>query len=598
MSFLARRLVSKKKLRFQEDGFDLDLSYITKRVIAMGFPSEGREGLFRNPLQEVQRFLERYHPGAYHVYNLCSEREYASAGAFGGKYSRFPFDDHQPPPLRLLARFCEHAATHLAASPANVVVPHCKAGKGRTGLVICALLVHTGQSATAEEAMSYFGNQRTSNGKGVTIPSQRRYVKYYERMRAHGAPPPRPLRVRKLVATAPGVSNLLVVAWWRADDWTGLEDATPRPLFSTASSSGPGFQKVSARASNGRVEIDLPDNLRAVRGDIKLGFYDGKTAKDKCIFYTWFNTAFVGDDFTLDFKHKDLDKVKKSLSASGVGVRVTLAPPPGVVVEPQARLSEDVSAQPTRLKLDEVAAVSLEGSSSEIGSSAWALSPDAPSRAGALPRTTPLPQDSSGAPTTLFDASRVERITTVGSTEGARESAGDDLDDVYEPTPTSRVAEPAAAVAAAPAGPRAQPSLPPPEVPPPLDAGRDADIDTSINRLQTELREERARVLEHTAARERLQQELQTVHTEMAGMRLNSIRDGSTVMPPPREDAATAPAASAALERLQEAISAMHVLMASLQQEHDANTQLHAQVQALIATFAAPGPTPASARVR
>ena len=105
-------------------------------------------------------------------------------------------------------------------------------------------------------------------------------------------------------------------------------------------------------------------------------------------------------------------------------------------------------------------------------------------------------------------------------------------------------------------------------------------------------------MLEHTAARERLQQELQTVHTEMAGMRLNSIRDGSTVMPPPREDAATAPAASAALERLQEAISAMHVLMASLQQEHDANTQLHAQVQALIATFAAPGPTPASARVR
>jgi hypothetical protein len=32
--------VSKKKLRFQTGGYDLDLSYITERVIAMGFPSK------------------------------------------------------------------------------------------------------------------------------------------------------------------------------------------------------------------------------------------------------------------------------------------------------------------------------------------------------------------------------------------------------------------------------------------------------------------------------------------------------------------------------------------------------------------------------
>jgi hypothetical protein len=38
---LARNLVSKQKRRFTQDGFDLDLSYITESIIAMGIPSQG-----------------------------------------------------------------------------------------------------------------------------------------------------------------------------------------------------------------------------------------------------------------------------------------------------------------------------------------------------------------------------------------------------------------------------------------------------------------------------------------------------------------------------------------------------------------------------
>lgn len=38
---LLRSLVSKKKKRFVEDGFDLDLTYITPRIVALGFPSTG-----------------------------------------------------------------------------------------------------------------------------------------------------------------------------------------------------------------------------------------------------------------------------------------------------------------------------------------------------------------------------------------------------------------------------------------------------------------------------------------------------------------------------------------------------------------------------
>jgi hypothetical protein len=66
-----RGLVSMKKIRFQRGGFDLDLTYITPQLIAMGFPSKGREAIYRNPRSAVHRFFATYHPGQVRVYNLC-----------------------------------------------------------------------------------------------------------------------------------------------------------------------------------------------------------------------------------------------------------------------------------------------------------------------------------------------------------------------------------------------------------------------------------------------------------------------------------------------------------------------------------------------
>jgi len=72
-------LVSKQKKRFELDGYNLDLTYITEKIIAMGFPAESIESIYRNSMSEVVRFFNYRHSGHYRIYNLCSERKYNHA---------------------------------------------------------------------------------------------------------------------------------------------------------------------------------------------------------------------------------------------------------------------------------------------------------------------------------------------------------------------------------------------------------------------------------------------------------------------------------------------------------------------------------------
>ncbi len=54
----------------------------------------------------------------------------------------FPFDDHNCPPLQLVAAFCQSAYLWLKGDLENVVVVHCKAGMARTGLMVTSLLLY------------------------------------------------------------------------------------------------------------------------------------------------------------------------------------------------------------------------------------------------------------------------------------------------------------------------------------------------------------------------------------------------------------------------------------------------------------------------
>eukprot|EP00762_Andalucia_godoyi_P007622 ANDGO_00848.mRNA.1 Phosphatidylinositol 3 len=304
-----RSLVSQNKTRFTQDGFDLDLTYITPNIIAMGFPSSGAEAIYRNKLEDVKQFLDSYHPTAYRVYNLCQERGYPSE-KFEKRCEVFPFEDHNAPPMTYLLRFCKSVEEWLATHPNNVVAIHCKAGKGRTGLMISAFLLYSKNAATAEEALYFFDRVRTADGKGVTIPSQRRYVKYFEMVLSN----PEKYNVDKPPVLLLNKVRMLTVP--RCD-----RDGCCEPHFELLTHRKVVYTSRGVFADRkftfGRdTEIDFDELPLAVCGDVKLQFYH----RNEKTFHFWFNTCFVSteekkltltkdeiDKACKDSKHKDYD---------------------------------------------------------------------------------------------------------------------------------------------------------------------------------------------------------------------------------------------------------------------------------------------------
>ncbi|KAL0214339.1 hypothetical protein P9112_006523 [Eukaryota sp. TZLM1-RC] len=173
-----RSMVSKTHRRYQDGEFDLDLTYVTPSIIAMGFPAAGLQSAWRNDLTQVSQMLNKYHPNHYMLFNL-SEMTYHYE-AFGDCVLEFGFPDHHPPTLSQLFSIVSSMHQWLKVDPLNVAVVHCKAGKGRTGVVISSYLLFSRHVSSSEDALLAFASARSCASVGVQNPSQVRYVKYFE----------------------------------------------------------------------------------------------------------------------------------------------------------------------------------------------------------------------------------------------------------------------------------------------------------------------------------------------------------------------------------------------------------------------------------
>ncbi|KAK9744804.1 C2 domain of PTEN tumor-suppressor protein [Popillia japonica] len=315
MSNMIKGFVSKRRNRYKGDGFNLDLTYITDHIIAMGFPASSIEGVYRNNIDDVVRFLETKHKNHYKIYNLCSERSYDTT-KFHNRVEIFPFDDHNPPKIELIKPFCMNVQEWLKSHKDNVAVVHCKAGKGRTGTMICCYLLHSGDFSNAEEALNYYGNKRTQDRKGVTIPSQLRYVHYYAQiMQEHLTYKPEILYIQKIKLEPPPYFAGGQGSVCFAISQQNLKETDGKCCQQCVKLHKSETYEVK-RCNVFTIELSV---CTPISGDVKVEFYNKKLTKEKQ-FQFWVNTFFIvkecqdsknTGDLELVLRKPELDIVNK-----------------------------------------------------------------------------------------------------------------------------------------------------------------------------------------------------------------------------------------------------------------------------------------------
>ena len=156
---------------------------------------------------------------------------------------------------------------------------------------------------TSDECLQYYGMMRVANAKGVTIPSQIRYVKYFEKMLNEKWKHPVEFVKRKITKIKMFSRPLFSKGY--------------APVFAIKNNLRSYYSGKKKTISNSENKDAIYDfNIEPgflVEGDVYIAFYKlGMFGKKTKIFKLWFNTNFIPEVGNVyEFKKKDIDKACK-----------------------------------------------------------------------------------------------------------------------------------------------------------------------------------------------------------------------------------------------------------------------------------------------
>lgn len=157
--------------------------------------------------------------------------------------------------------------------------------------MICCYLMWSGIVSTAADAMDYYAHMRTFNEKGVTIPSQIRYVRYFE------------LALRTSLSVVKYLNNTPVVRLTKirvspVPNIGVFGGCTPWVLVNCRDGEYKSkyLHELTTYRTEEAFEIPLSQDCR-VRGDFKLTFFTkGMLNKSEKFMHCWLNTYFLPED--------------------------------------------------------------------------------------------------------------------------------------------------------------------------------------------------------------------------------------------------------------------------------------------------------------
>ncbi|NWW50966.1 TENS protein, partial [Pedionomus torquatus] len=167
-----------------ESSCELDLVYITERIIAVSYPSTAEEQSFCSNLREVAHMLKSKHGDNYVVRNTAGHKTWHGCDHWLCVLPQvldFGWPDLHTPALEKICSICKAMDTWLNATTHNVVVLHNKGNRGRLGVVVAAYMHYSNISASADQALDRFAMKRFYEDKIVPVgqPSQKRYIHYF-----------------------------------------------------------------------------------------------------------------------------------------------------------------------------------------------------------------------------------------------------------------------------------------------------------------------------------------------------------------------------------------------------------------------------------